>query len=57
MAYTGILAECGFDLVSKTVEILQDRFKIPKQSKYYFDKEYVFLRDVDIEPIILNSPF
>lgn len=55
MAYTGILAECGFDLVEDTVDIINGKFEPPKHTHYEFDSEYVFLRDVDIEPIILTK--
>ncbi|KAB1063553.1 ATP-binding protein [Salibacter halophilus] len=55
MAYTGIMAECGFDLIKDTVDVLKGGFTMPENSFHFFDKEYVFLRDVDIEPIILEK--
>tara|TARA_R110002050_G_scaffold270114_2_gene413076 strand:+ start:26685 stop:27728 length:1044 start_codon:yes stop_codon:yes gene_type:complete len=57
MAYTGILATCGFDLIRYTVEILRNEFQAPAKAHFYFDKEYVFIRDVDVEPIILTNKF
>lgn len=55
MAYTGIMAQCGFDLIKASVELIQGCYKAPACSYYKFDQDYVFLRDVDIEPIILNK--
>ena len=57
MAYTGIMAQCGFDLIKASVELIQGSYEVPAISYYHFDKEYTFLRDVDIEPIILTKPF
>ena len=54
MAYTGILANCGFDLISDTIEILRGVYQPQSESNYQFDKKYAFLRDVDVEPIILD---
>jgi len=54
MAYTGIMAECGFDLIEDTVDIMNGTFVPPKTSAHYFNEKFTFLRDVDIEPIILN---
>ena len=56
MAYTGIMAQCGFDLIKDTVDILKGSFTPPKNHRHQFDKPYTFLRDVDIEPIVLDSP-
>ena len=55
MAYTGIMAQCGFDLIKASVELIQGNYEAPASSYHLFDKDYVFLRDVDIEPIILNA--
>ena len=57
MAYTGILAEVGFDLVSDSLKIIKDNNSenVERSQFYKYDKPYVFLRDVDIEPIILDS--
>ena len=57
MAYTGIMAQCGFDLIKASVELIQGNYEAPASNYHKFDQDYVFLRDVDIEPIILNSPF
>jgi biotin carboxylase len=56
MAYTGIMAQCGFDLIEDTVQILQGKHEAPAQRQYHFDRDYIFLRDVDIEPILLDKP-
>lgn len=56
MAYTGIMAQCDFDLVKASVEMIQGNYEPPSSSHHIFDQDYVFLRDVDIEPIILNKP-
>jgi len=56
MAYTGIMAEVGFDLVSDTIQLLTEPDKeIPKKGFYQYDKDYVFLRDVDTKPIITTE--
>lgn len=55
MAYTGIMAQCGFDLIQDTVNILLNQFVPPTDNKHNFDQEYVFLRDVDIEPIVMTK--
>lgn len=55
MAYTGIMAQCGFDLIKDTVDILTDKFSAPDSARHHFDQEYIFLRDVDIEPIVLEK--
>lgn len=57
MAYTGIMAQCGFDLIKSSVELILGSFVQPTKSHHFFDKPYVFLRDVDIEPIVLEKPF
>lgn len=56
MAYTGIMAKCGFDLIKDTVDILLGSYEPPQNHRHTFDKPYTFLRDVDIEPIILEQP-
>lgn len=56
MAYTGIMAQCGFDLIKDTVDILQGTFQPPAEKNHFFSKPYVFLRDVDIQPILLEQP-
>ena len=56
MAYTGVMAEVGFDLVSDTILYLDERAEgIERAQLFQYDKPYVFLRDVDIEPIVLDS--
>jgi hypothetical protein len=57
MAYTGVMAQAGFDLIQDTITILKDgnAYKIMRQPYFRYDKPYVFLRDVDTEPVILNS--
>lgn len=57
MAYTGVMARIGFDLVEDTIRILEDGNpdRVKRDPFYHYDKPYVFLRDVDIEPIILES--
>lgn len=57
MAYTGIMSSVGFDLVADTVNLLRTGdINVEEKSPYYhFDKPYIFLRDVDLEPIILES--
>lgn len=53
MAYTGILAQCGFDLISDTVDILTNNISGDKPKQHFFDDDYIFLRDVDVEPLIM----
>jgi hypothetical protein len=57
MAYTGIMAKVGFNLIEDTITILTDNFTPGglKQTYFKFDKPYVFLRDVDTEPLILDN--
>ena len=55
MAYTGIMAEAGFDLIKDSVEYLRGHYQPPKEPRHYWDKDYAFLRDVDIEPILLEA--
>lgn len=57
MAYTGIMAKLGFDLVSETVKYLSGELDLKniENHQYSFDKDYIFLRDVDIEPLILDG--
>ena len=57
MAYTGILADVGFDLIEDTIKIMEDgnANNVERVQFYHYDKPYVFLRDVDVEPIILES--
>lgn len=57
MAYTGVMARVGFDLIEDTIRIMEDGNcdSIERAPFYHYDKPYVFLRDVDVEPIILES--
>ena len=55
MAYTGIMAEIGFDLIGDTVDYLIDGGLNDAKSQHSFDENFIFLRDVDINPIVLNS--
>ena len=51
------MAEIGFDLIEDTIRIMEDgdASRIARAPYYHYDKPYVFLRDVDVEPIILES--
>jgi hypothetical protein len=57
MAYTGVMASVGFDLMADTIQILKDSnaVNIERQPLFRYDKPYIFLRDVDTEPIVLES--
>lgn len=57
MAYAGVMAHVGFDLIEDTIKILEggNCDMIERDQYHQYDKPYVFLRDVDIEPIILDS--
>lgn len=57
MAYTGAMARVGFDLIEDTIKIMEDGNcdRVKRDQFYHYDKPYVFLRDVDVEPIILES--
>ena len=57
MAYTGVMARVGFDLIEDTIRILEDGNcdNVKRDPFYHYDKPYVFLRDVDIEPILLDD--
>lgn len=57
MAYTGVMAQVGFDLIEDTLKIMEDGncCRVERDQFHYYDKPYVFLRDVDIEPIVLES--
>lgn len=56
MAYTGVMARIGFDLIEDTIKIMEDGNcdNVERAQYYHYDKPYVFLRDVDVEPIILE---
>ena len=57
MAYTGVMAHVGFDLIEDTIKIMEEGNcdNIVRNQFYHYEKPYVFLRDVDVEPIILNN--
>ena len=57
MAYTGVMAHAGFDLIEDTIRILEDGSadRVRRDPFHQYDKAYVFLRDVDAEPILLES--
>ena len=57
MAYAGVMAHVGFDLIEDTIRIMEDgnADRVERTPYYHYDKPYIFLRDVDVEPIILES--
>ena len=57
MAYTGVMAQVGFDLVTDTITLLTDGHarNIHRQPFFHYNKTYVFLRDVDTEPVLLDG--
>jgi len=55
MAYSGIMAEIGFDLIGDTVKYLSGDTSGISRGRFHFDRDYIFLRDVDIEPILMNK--
>lgn len=57
MAYTGVMAHVGFDLIEDTIKIMEDgnADRVERNQYHHYDKPYIFLRDVDVEPIILDS--
>lgn len=57
MAYTGVMAQVGFDLIEDTIKIMENGNCdcVERAPYFHYDKPYVFLRDVDIEPIVLES--
>ena len=57
MAYTGVMAHVGFDLIEDTIRIMEDGNcdNVVRDQFHHYDKPYIFLRDVDVEPIILEN--
>ena len=55
MAYTGVLAKCGVDFVSATVDYLRSGVAGKEPVRHRYDRDYIFLRDVDIEPILVSE--
>ena len=55
MAYTGVMAEAGFDLIEDTIRIMEDgnADQVVRDPLHHYEKPYIFLRDVDVEPILL----
>ena len=57
MAYTGVMARVGFDLIEDTIRIMEDgnADAVVRDPFHHYEKPYVFLRDVDVAPIVLES--
>ena len=57
MAYAGVMAHVGFDLIEDTIKIMEDgnADRVERAPFFHYEKPYIFLRDVDHEPIILES--
>lgn len=57
MAYTGVMSHVGFDLTEDTIRIMEDgnAENVKRAPFFHYDKPYVFIRDVDISPIILEN--
>lgn len=57
MAYTGVMAHVGFDLIEDTIRIMEDgnANNVMRDQFHHYEKPYIFLRDVDVEPIILDN--
>ena len=57
MAYTGVMAQVGFDLIEDSIRIMEDgnADNIVRDQYHHYDKPYIFFRDVDIEPVVLES--
>ena len=57
MAYAGVMAHVGFDLIEDTIKIMEDgdARNVERAPFFHYAKPYIFLRDVDVEPIILES--
>lgn len=56
MAYTETMARAGFDLVSDSINyLLEGENAIKERGHYQYAKNFIFLRDVDIEPILMEE--
>lgn len=55
MAYSGIMAKVGFDLIGDTVKYLGGNESDIAKGRFTYDGDYIFLRDVDSEPIIMKE--
>lgn len=53
----GVMAHVGFDLIEDTIKIMEDgnAERVERDQYHHYEKPYIFLRDVDVEPIILDS--
>ena len=54
---SSVMAHVGFDLIEDTIKILEDgnADRVERDQYHHYEKPYIFLRDVDVEPIILES--
>ena len=57
MAYTGVMAHAGFDLIEDTITIMNDGNSegVSRDQYHHFEKPYIFLRDVDCPPILFED--
>jgi hypothetical protein len=56
MAYTGVMADVGFNLVSDTINYLSGNLEAEKKTQHYqYNGNFIFLRDVDIEPVVMRE--
>lgn len=57
MAYTGVMAQIGFDLIEDTIRIMEDgnAENVARDQYHHYGKPYIFFRDVDMEPVVLES--
>lgn len=53
MAYVGVMAEAGYDLIQDTVKYLFDGTLPKKKTHFHFRSSPVFLRDVDTSPVLI----
>ena len=53
------MARVGFDLIEDTIRIMEDGHadNVERAPFYHYEKPYIFLRDVDVEPIVLEGEF
>src|SRR5690606_8265860 len=57
MAYTGIMAQVGFDLVSDTILYLTGKENEIVSGNYKYSSDYIFLRDVDSIPLLMTDSY
>ncbi len=56
MAYTGVMSRVGFDLAGDTLKYLSGQKEgIHNTGFYEYDADYIFLRDVDVEPVVMRE--